>query len=87
MAATYRGGRHPGLSLASALIDQHARRVADPPPPARQPMRPRRPDSKRDKKRALMEAARRAGWTGKTYKSAKQFERELERREVADGRH
>lgn len=40
------------------------------------PKADRRP-SKRDRKRELMALARRAGWRGKTFHSAKKFERKL----------
>ena len=51
--------------------------------------RARQPRSKAAKKRELMEQARRAGWRGRTYHSAKKFERKIERQarpEVASER-
>lgn len=41
--------------------------------------------TKSQKKRDLMAAARRCGWRGKSYWSAKKFERKLERDARANG--
>jgi hypothetical protein len=47
--------------------------------------RPRRQDSKGNRKLDDMAAARELGWKGKSYRKAKRFARKLERERVAGG--
>ena len=72
-----------GAARVAAIIDQHARNVANGVRPEPSKAAPPRRSTNADLKRELLEIARSLGWRGKTVHSAQKFVQALERAERA----